>query len=83
MPPCEPSWKSQPAPTGALYRPDLARPVGGVKYLDRGRMDAGRITGNYMRVKALAPQTRWNKLDDVLLVSLDGEGLKGSISGLY
>ena len=41
------------------------------------------LTGNYMRVKALAPQTRWNKLDDVLLVSLDGEGLKGSISGLY
>ena len=38
------------------------------------------LTGNYLRVTAVAPQVRWNQIDDVQLVSIDGDGLKGIIA---
>jgi hypothetical protein len=38
------------------------------------------LTGNYLRVTAVAPQVRWNQIDDVQLVSMDGDGLKGIIA---
>ena len=37
------------------------------------------LTGNYLRVQAFAPSPRWNELDDVVLVELTGNGLKGEI----
>jgi threonylcarbamoyladenosine tRNA methylthiotransferase MtaB len=38
------------------------------------------LTGNYLRVTAIAPQVRWNQIDAVRLVSVDGDGMKGIIS---
>jgi len=37
------------------------------------------LTDNYLRVSAVAPQARWNQMDNVELVSMDGDGLKGMI----
>ncbi len=36
-------------------------------------------TGNYLRVSANAPSPRWNEVDDVELIGVDGEKLKGVI----
>jgi threonylcarbamoyladenosine tRNA methylthiotransferase MtaB len=38
------------------------------------------LTGNYLRVSAVAPEVRWNQMNDVQLLSMDGDGLKGEIS---
>ena len=37
------------------------------------------LTGNYLRVKAVAPQPRWNRLDRVKLTRQTDDGLKGEI----
>jgi threonylcarbamoyladenosine tRNA methylthiotransferase MtaB len=34
-------------------------------------------TENYLRVRAVASSPRWNELDDVELIGMDGSGLKG------
>jgi len=36
-------------------------------------------TGNYLRVSATAPSPRWNEVDDVQLISLDGERVIGEL----
>ena len=36
-------------------------------------------TGNYLRVSATAPSPRWNEVDQVELLDLDGEKMKGVI----
>ncbi|MBN8654922.1 MAG: tRNA (N(6)-L-threonylcarbamoyladenosine(37)-C(2))-methylthiotransferase MtaB [Anaerolineae bacterium] len=36
-------------------------------------------TGNYLRVSAVAPSPRWNEVDEVELLSLDGEKVSGVI----
>ena len=36
-------------------------------------------TGNYLRVSATAPSPRWNEVDEVELLSLDGEKVSGVI----
>ena len=38
------------------------------------------LTDNYLRVTSVASEARWNQLDDVNLVSVDGDGLKGTIT---
>jgi len=38
------------------------------------------LTDNYLRVMAVAPAPRWNQMDDVQLVSIDGDGMKGIIT---
>jgi threonylcarbamoyladenosine tRNA methylthiotransferase MtaB len=38
------------------------------------------LTGNYLRVTALAPSPRWNEVDEVELTGIGGDGLKGVIS---
>ena len=40
------------------------------------------LTDNYLRVTATAPEPRWNRMDDVQLVSIDENGLKGKITVL-
>lgn len=37
------------------------------------------LTDNYLRVKATAPEPRWNRLEAVQLINLDGDGLVGEI----
>ena len=37
------------------------------------------LTGNYLRVKAVAPSPRWNEVQEVTLTGLNGQGLKGVI----
>jgi threonylcarbamoyladenosine tRNA methylthiotransferase MtaB len=37
------------------------------------------LTDNYMRVTALAPQPRWNRIDNVFLRSVSAQGLTGEI----
>jgi threonylcarbamoyladenosine tRNA methylthiotransferase MtaB len=37
------------------------------------------LTDNYLRVRATAPQPRWNRLEAVQLINLDGDGLAGEI----
>ena len=36
-------------------------------------------SGNYIRVTALAPEPRWNKVDNVKLINLSSEGIQGEI----
>jgi threonylcarbamoyladenosine tRNA methylthiotransferase MtaB len=38
------------------------------------------LTDNYLRVTAVAPAPRWNQMDDVEMVSIDGDGMKGIIT---
>lgn len=38
------------------------------------------LTDNYLRVTAIAPEVRWNQMNDVRLVSFDTEGMKGIIT---
>jgi threonylcarbamoyladenosine tRNA methylthiotransferase MtaB len=38
------------------------------------------LTENNLRVSAFAPSPRWNEMDDVSLLELDGEKMKGVIS---
>lgn len=37
------------------------------------------LTDNYLRVKSLASQNRWNQLDQVLIEKLEGKDLRGTI----
>jgi threonylcarbamoyladenosine tRNA methylthiotransferase MtaB len=37
-------------------------------------------TGNYLRVSALSPAPRWNQVDEVKLVEVSGEKIKGNIA---
>lgn len=37
------------------------------------------LSGNYMRVTAIAPQARWNQIDRVRLTALEGDGMVGEI----
>lgn len=37
------------------------------------------LTGNYIRITALAPEPRWNQVDAVELVEVNGEGGRGMI----
>jgi hypothetical protein len=37
------------------------------------------LTGNYLRVTALAPEPRWNQIDSVFLTTASVEGLRGEI----
>ncbi len=45
---------------------------------DRGWQLEG-LTDNYIRVKATAPEPRWNRLDSVELMENETDGLRGSI----
>jgi threonylcarbamoyladenosine tRNA methylthiotransferase MtaB len=38
------------------------------------------LTNNYMRVTTVAPEPKWNVLDSVRLIALEGEGLRGEIN---
>jgi threonylcarbamoyladenosine tRNA methylthiotransferase MtaB len=38
------------------------------------------LTDNYIRIRAVAPEARWNQMDRVQLVSMDGDGMKGKIT---
>ena len=38
------------------------------------------LTDNYLRVQAVAPEVRWNRIDPVELLTLDGDGMQGEIS---
>jgi threonylcarbamoyladenosine tRNA methylthiotransferase MtaB len=38
------------------------------------------LTDNYIRVTAVASEVRWNQMDDVQLVSIDGDGMRGKIT---
>ena len=40
------------------------------------------LTDNYMRVKAVAPEPRWNRLDRVELIENESDGIRGSIKNL-
>jgi threonylcarbamoyladenosine tRNA methylthiotransferase MtaB len=40
------------------------------------------LTDNYIRVKATAPEPRWNRLDSVELIENETDGLRGSIGNL-
>jgi hypothetical protein len=35
------------------------------------------LTGNYLRVRALAPQPLWNQISQVVLLNNDENGLEG------
>jgi threonylcarbamoyladenosine tRNA methylthiotransferase MtaB len=37
------------------------------------------LTDNYIRVSAIAPEPRWNRLDRVRLLEISGEGVRGEI----
>jgi threonylcarbamoyladenosine tRNA methylthiotransferase MtaB len=37
------------------------------------------LSGNYIRVTAIAPDARWNQVDAVRLVGLEGEGMRGEL----
>jgi threonylcarbamoyladenosine tRNA methylthiotransferase MtaB len=37
------------------------------------------LTGNYIRVSAITPDARWNQVDAVRLVALEGEGMMGEL----
>ncbi len=37
------------------------------------------LTDNYLRVKAIAAEPRWNRLEAVQLINLDGDGLVGEL----
>ena len=37
------------------------------------------LTGNYIRVTAVAAEARWNQMDDVRLVSIERDGMMGKI----
>lgn len=39
------------------------------------------LTGNYLRVSAIAPEARWNQVDAVRLLGLDGEAMLGELAG--
>jgi threonylcarbamoyladenosine tRNA methylthiotransferase MtaB len=49
---------------------------------DRGWQLEG-LTDNYIRVKATAPEPRWNQLDSVKLIENETDGLLGSIEGIH
>jgi threonylcarbamoyladenosine tRNA methylthiotransferase MtaB len=38
------------------------------------------LTGNYVRVTAVAPEPRWNSIDDVRLIKLTADGMRGNIT---
>jgi threonylcarbamoyladenosine tRNA methylthiotransferase MtaB len=40
------------------------------------------LTGNYLRVNAFAPSPRWNEIDQVQILELDGSNIKGIISNI-
>ncbi len=37
------------------------------------------LTGNYIRASAFAPDARWNQVDAVRLIALDGDGMRGEL----
>jgi threonylcarbamoyladenosine tRNA methylthiotransferase MtaB len=37
------------------------------------------LTDNYLRVKSVAAEVRWNRIDDVKLISMDDDGIKGMV----
>jgi threonylcarbamoyladenosine tRNA methylthiotransferase MtaB len=38
------------------------------------------LTENYLRVNAFAPSPRWNEMDDVSVMEIDGDRMRGVIS---
>lgn len=48
------------------------------QYDERGWQMEG-LTGNYLRVSAIAPSPRWNEINSVELNELSAEGLQGVI----
>jgi threonylcarbamoyladenosine tRNA methylthiotransferase MtaB len=38
------------------------------------------LTDNYLRVTAIAPELRWNQIDKVKMVSIDGDEIRGKIT---
>ena len=38
------------------------------------------LTDNYLRVRSVAPMARWNQIDEVQLIAIDGDGMKGKIT---
>ncbi len=39
------------------------------------------LSDNYLRVSAVSPEMRWNKVDRVRMISMDAHGMKGEIIG--
>ena len=37
------------------------------------------LSGNYIRVTTIAPEPRWNQVDNVRLTGLDGDGMAGEL----
>ena len=38
------------------------------------------LTDNYIRVTAVVPERRWNQMDEVELVSIDKDGIRGKVT---
>jgi threonylcarbamoyladenosine tRNA methylthiotransferase MtaB len=38
------------------------------------------LTDNYLRVTSVAREARWNQIDEVQLIAIDGDGLKGKMT---
>lgn len=53
-----------------------------VSGLDERGWQLEGLTGNYLRVRAAAPSPRWNEVDTVELMALEGEVLQGLLCGL-
>jgi len=69
---------------GSAYRKDFTGVVLPVLWEasavrdERGWQMEG-LTGNYIRVQAHAPAPRWNRVDEVRLLEVTGEGMRGEL----
>jgi len=72
------------AESGQAYRQKFIGGTASVLWESASELtDAGwkmeGLSGNYIRVTAIAPEARWNRVDSVRLVGLEGDGMKGKI----
>ena len=47
--------------------------------LDSGDFQMQGLTGNYLRVRAVASEPKWNQLDEVSLTEIEGDIVLGEI----
>jgi threonylcarbamoyladenosine tRNA methylthiotransferase MtaB len=72
------------AESGQAYRQQFIGQTASVLWESASELtDAGwkmeGLSGNYIRVTAIAPEARWNRVDSVRLVGLEGDGMVGEI----
>jgi threonylcarbamoyladenosine tRNA methylthiotransferase MtaB len=46
---------------------------------DDGNWHLGGLSDNYLHINATSPQSRWNRIDDVKMISTSPDGLQGEI----